>query len=472
MRLLHVGTGFRPFRRGGLVAYVEDLMNAQAAAGHEVSYFFSGRHYRGIRGPRLKRWRRPAVAMLEIVNSPLDDHGRQPELEVSEPRIERILARVLEEVRPDVVHVQELAGLPFSLLDVAREHGCPVVMTLQDYFPLCSTFKLFDAAGEVCTRSEIGADCAATIAAQPSDPALLYEATLRFDLDRQRPMQRIPPATRDRVVSPLASGLARVGGRRRRPDPPRPEAFQRRREANIERLNSVDCLIAMSDRLGSIYAGLGVDAARIRTMQLTLEHIERLQPRRAAPSAPLIFGTLGGGESPAKGSRLLLAAMRSLQDEVRTGRLRLVVFGYVEPEFASRAAQLAGIDMPGMYPPAELGSLLEPVDVGIMPSIWEEAYGYAGVEFLAKGIPVIGNRIGGIPEYVLDHETGWLNEGRSGAGLAAIMRELATHPERVSAMAARVRARRAEIVKPLAEHVADLEAVYATATGGSAKESR
>ena len=27
--------------------------------------------------------------------------------------------------------------------------------------------------------------------------------------------------------------------------------------------------------------------------------------------------------------------------------------------------------------------------------MWEEAYGYAGLEFLAKGIPVIANAIGG-----------------------------------------------------------------------------
>ncbi len=84
--------------------------------GHEVSYFFSGRQYPLARGPRLRRWDRDGMRMLEVVNSPLYDHGRQPELEVAEPRIERMLADVLAEVQPEVVHVQELAGLPFSVV--------------------------------------------------------------------------------------------------------------------------------------------------------------------------------------------------------------------------------------------------------------------------------------------------------------------------------------------------------------------
>src|SRR3954467_1281041 len=136
MRILHIGSGFRPWRRGGLVAYVEDLMDEQVRAGHEVSYFFSGRQYPRARGPRLKRWETRGVAMLEMVNSPIYDHGRQPALELSEPAAERMLAGVLERVRPDTVHVQELAGLPTSVLDVVRQSGAPLVVTLQDYFPL------------------------------------------------------------------------------------------------------------------------------------------------------------------------------------------------------------------------------------------------------------------------------------------------------------------------------------------------
>src|SRR3954454_3273501 len=204
MRLLHIGAGFRPWRRGGLVAYTEDLMGEQVRRGDEVTYFFSGRQYPFGSEPRLRRWERGGVAMLEVVNSPLYDHGRQPELELAEPRLERLLERVLSEVRPDAVHVHELAGLPFSLLDVIRESGTPVVLTLQDYFPLCSTFRLLDAGGRVCLRREIGADCVATTDADPRHPGLLFEATLLHELPRIPLVRRIDPARRGPAIAWIA----------------------------------------------------------------------------------------------------------------------------------------------------------------------------------------------------------------------------------------------------------------------------
>jgi len=38
------------------VAYVEDLMHEQVRRGDGVAYFFSGRQYPYVGGPRLRRW--------------------------------------------------------------------------------------------------------------------------------------------------------------------------------------------------------------------------------------------------------------------------------------------------------------------------------------------------------------------------------------------------------------------------------
>lgn len=435
-------------------------MGEQVRGGHEVAYFFSGRQYPLARGPRLRRWERDGVAMREVVNSPLYDHGRQPELEFAEPRIEGILARVLDEIRPDVVHVQELAGLPFSVLDVIHRSGLPAIVTLQDYFPLCSTFKLFDSEGRVCLRREIGADCVATTAADPRDPGVLVAATVAFHLRRMRVVHRLGWTRIGRLSKDVAR---REIARRRRREPPArvgADAFQRRREANVERLDRADRLIAMSHRLAEIYAQLGVDPSRLSTMQLTLAHIERLRPRRRRAGRPLTFATLAGFESVAKGARLLLEAMALLSDQAATGRARLLVFGRTDRRFAEESAQLAGVEVRGSYAPDQLDAMLDEVDVGIMSSIWEEAYGYAGMEFLAKGVPVIANAIGGMNEYARDGESGWLNRSCSAAELAQIMRTIIERPEQVDDLNAKLLASRGSIVKPLARHAEEMDAVY------------
>jgi glycosyltransferase involved in cell wall biosynthesis len=98
--------------------------------------------------------------------------------------------------------------------------------------------------------------------------------------------------------------------------------------------------------------------------------------------------------------------------------------------------------------------------VGIMPSIWEEAYGFAGIEFLAKGIPVIANALGGMPEYTRPGETGWLNRSCSAPELARIMRDVIERPEQVARLNASVLAARDEIIKTMARHGDEMDAIY------------
>ena len=458
VRLLHIGSGFRPMRLGGLVAYSEDLMGEQVANGHELAYFFSGRYYPFVSGPRLRRWEHRGIAMLEVVNSPLYDHGRQPLLELDEPRIERMLTRAIAELRPDVVHFHELAGLPTSLLDVVRATGTPTVFTLQDYYPLCPMFKLLDSDGRVCLRREVGADCVATTAADPRRAGVMYDATVRHELLKRPWIRRFDPKRPHRRVQAVATGVAE-----RIPDPPRASAvdFQRRRDVNVERLNRTDLLIAMSSRVAEIYTQLGVDSERIRTVHLTLRHIERLCPREPAAMPPVTFGTLNGLASREKGARLLVDAVRSVSERAAPGTFRVLAFGHVAPAVVQECAELEALEPRGYYGESELDSLLDEVDVGIVPSIWEEAYGYVGVEFLAKGIPVIANAIGGMVDYTRDGETGWLNRSLSAGELAEIMVGAIEAPERVAALSSRVRAARGSLVKTTAAHAREMDALYA-----------
>ena len=462
MRILHVGSGFRPMRLGGLVAYVEDLVDEQARRGDEVAYFFSGRQIPLVGGPRLKRWMRGRVAMFELVNSPLFDHGRQPDLELAEPRVERIFERVLRQTNPDVVHVQELAGVPSSVLEIARRVA-PVVMTLHDYFPLCPNFKLFDSEQRVCLRREIGEDCVATVTADPREPGIIFDATLRYELQRRALVRRFRTPAVVAGIDGLGTAVGRRAARRAYGGAParlQPAAFQRRRDVNVERLNAVDGLVAVSSRVGEIYAQLGVDARRIATTQLPLEHIERLRPRVASGQAPVTFATLGGAESLPKGSRLLLDAARRLAATADTARYRLVVFGFVDPAIADALATTPGVEVRGPFLPRDVDAMLDVVDVGIVPSIWEEAYGLVGMEFLAKGIPLIANAIGGIVDYAREGETAWLNHSCSAEELASIMGRVIARPEMVSDLNATIRRGRDSMVMPLSRHAEEMDEMY------------
>ena len=479
MRILHVGWGFWPFRKGGLINYAQDLMAGQAERGHDVAYFFTGRHYRGRSGPRIERWRVGEVEMHEVIDGPIVsglELGTQfPELELNEPWLESAFDELVRTFRPDVVHFQELLCVPSSLIDVAAEAGAGTVMTLQDYFPLCSTLRLFDADGAFCTRLEVGEDCVARNAQAPANRRSFVEETLWYATWNwhRRLHDRIGPRL-DWLYYPMARRARDLALRRfdreepapaRRPGSELAPAFQRRRDVNVERLGRVGRLVAQSPRLKEIYEARGVSTERMTTLRFTLAHIEDLRPRElSSPPAPVVFATLGGCASATKGSRVLVGALRALREAGLGGDFRLRIFGGVDPAVRAELETYPEVQLHGEYGREQLDTLLEDVDVGIMPSIWEEAYGYSGVELLAKGIPLIANPVGGIVEYAREGETAWLNSARSGSGLADLMAKLIGDPGQVVEMNARVREARDRLVRPYAEHVEAIEEIYREAS--------
>ena len=331
---------------------------------------------------------------------------------------------------------------------------------MQDYFPLCSNFKLLDADGNVCLRREMGAECAASVRADQRPPNLLFEGTMRTKLRRVLPDPLLRTSRGEALVDRVARSRLAQPPRRAHSSPSPPEAYQRRRDVNIERLNHVDRLIAMSTRVAEIYAELGVDQEGLVAMPLTLTHIDALSPRLPSGDHPVTFGTLGGAESAAKGSRLLLQAIRLLAAEADAGTYRVLIFGQCERELATAVSDIPGVELRGTYRPEQLDGLLDEVDVGLMPSVWEEAYGYAGIEFIAKGIPVIANRIGGMTDYVREGESGWFNVANSGRGLAEIMLALSREPQRVAGVSETTRSARGELVTSMPDHADAMDDVY------------
>ncbi|MEA2426685.1 MAG: hypothetical protein QOF37_313, partial [Thermoleophilaceae bacterium] len=346
MRVLHVGDDFAALRPCGLTLYSDALMQGQVAAGHEVSYVFSGRQYPRLERPRLKRRRDRGVRMFELIGSPnhahWEDGTRTPLLDVDEPAGEAAFRIAIREARPEVVHIHELAGLPSSVIEIAREAGVPVLMTLHDYKPVCASVRLLDADGRRCHRHDVGEDCARNCAGAPAGRQHLVDWTIDYEIRRVKRALPLGDRVDFSAVAPAAAAvrglLSKPAGNGAAPvelPVASPEHYQRRRDVNLERLRLCHRLVAPSARVAEIYSQLGVHRESIDVQRLTLPHLDRLAPRRdAAVGSPLTFVTLGGCASHAKGSGAIVDAVRALEASGR--RYRLVVHGNADD--AARAA--------------------------------------------------------------------------------------------------------------------------------------
>ena len=77
---------------------------------------------------------------------------------------------------------------------------------------------------------------------------------------------------------------------------------------------------------------------------------------------------------------------------------------------------------------SDVWELLHLCELVVIPSR-EEPLGLVAMEAGAAGRPVVASRIGGLPEIVVDHETGLLEEPRNPAGLADAVMRLIVNPE-------------------------------------------
>jgi len=73
-------------------------------------------------------------------------------------------------------------------------------------------------------------------------------------------------------------------------------------------------------------------------------------------------------------------------------------------------------------------------DVLLLATYHPEGLPYTILESLAAGTPVVTTRVGGIPDVVVEGESGRFVEPRRPAEIAAVLRELASSPERLRAM--------------------------------------
>ena len=485
MRILHIGYGFRPWRHGGLIAYAEDVMEAQAARGDEVTYFFRGRHYPLAPNNRLHRWERRGVQMRELLNSTLtfggDSGTLTPEADILHPPSEGAFVQVMEERRPEIIHVQEIIGLPSSLIDIAVAYATPILATLQDYAPLCPVLKLYDVDDQICLRHDVGAQCVRCSAQAPSGRRMFMSMTVAYDLRR-----RLGPERGNRAVRAAEQLMARIAGPpvTGEPDetlggPSAPSSardarrYQARRDINVSRLSRIDALVAQSRRVGEIYAALGVDASRIRVIHLTLRHLQSLRPQRFdSPPDPVRLVALNGAASRQKGADVVVGATQALEREGLADRFTLDLYGYTPEPARSQLQAIRNVRVHPGYSPAQIDTILDGYHVGIVPSVWEEAYGYVGPEFLSKGIPVIGNARGGIIDYTHDGTTGWVNQTANASGLAEIIRNIVANPQQVVDRNAWILEHRSELIKSLDQHMAELDDLYNELIDGSAARRR
>jgi len=178
-----------------------------------------------------------------------------------------------------------------------------------------------------------------------------------------------------------------------------------------------------ADRVVVIHNGLDTDMLRSRVRRSR----ELVRARLGVRSGELVALAIGRLR-PVKGHDVLLKAWALLQQEQFPARLWIAGDGYWREWLWQRARELGlGRSVTFLGYRDDVPDLIQAADLVVSASR-DESFGLVLLEGMALGRPVVATAVGGVPELVVDGETGLLVPPEDPEALATAVRRLLSDP--------------------------------------------
>ena len=312
----------------------------------------------------------------------------------------RNIAQLIDKVRPDLMHCHNVYHqITPSIISVAKSRGIPVLLTLHDFKPLCPTYLRL-RAGRPCSLCLDG-HFHHVLTKRCADGSIGQSALLYAEAVIQRWLGSYEKV--DRFLAPS----------------------QFMRNAAVHRFRP--------ERVALLYNGVDTDEIKASTKD---------------EGYVLYLGRL----SKEKGVHTLLSAHET------AGTWDLVVAG-TGPLAEDLQRRYRKARFAGHLTGSQLKGAIDCASAIVVPSEWYENCPMSVLEAMAHGKPVVASRIGGIPELVIDGETGVLFEPGNASDLARQVSQLMNNPTLRARMGAAGRERAVQQFS-IEKHNANLLAVY------------
>ena len=436
MRILQVIHGYPMRYNAGSEVYTQGLAQALAER-HEV-HVYTRQENAFLPEYAVQRETDPSDSRitLHIVNMARARDGYR------HSAVDGAFAGLLDEIRPEVVHIGHLNHLSTSLVFEARERRIPIVFTLHDYWLMCPRGQFIQMYPE--DQTDVWAVCDGQ-----DDRKCAVRCYVRYFSGEEGEYE-----------TDAAYWTGWVG----------------RRMSHVREVcDAVDVFIAPSQYiLRQFRDDFGLPEGKLTYLDYGF-HRQRMEGRCRVQGEPFTFGYIGT-HIPAKGVNHLIESFGRV-----SGSPKLRIWGRdrgVETEGLKALARSLPssadrrIEWMGEYKNQNIvADVFDLCDAIVVPSIWAENSPLVIHEALQARVPVITADFGGMAEYVHHERNGLLFAHRDPDSLAQQMQRLADDPQ----LAIRL-GRRGYVqsdggnVPDMMEHSLAVEAIYENLIGGGTRQ--
>lgn len=439
MRILQVSHGLPPQEKAGVENYTFYLSSALAQLGHSVTVFCReenpNKEEFSVREEEIN-----GLRVIRVVNNLKKIYD--PKVYYENRYFDEIFKDILKILKPEVVHFQHFIALSANLIHLAKELGFPTILSIHDSFILCHRINLINRENKLCSGPLYGLNCYTCLGDYfPPRPVikrtelfLKFKDLFPFIVIKWTKRFFIPP----RLIS--QEGY---------------EVFHRYRYM-FEVLKKVDQILIPSKFVLKMY--LRYYKKLRKKMRLIPWGIPPVNPSlKTEIDEQRIRFCYYGSILPHKGVHLLIESLRRLPKE----RLLLTLFGDKTDWNASYYQNLyessngLPVEFKGSFDRSLLSENLKDQDVVILPSLCPETFSFVIRESNAMGIPVIGSRIGAIPEAIRDGINGFLFKPGDVRELTDCMAKFIESPKLIYEMRRNMKRQ-----KTMKEHASELVTLY------------
>jgi glycosyltransferase involved in cell wall biosynthesis len=489
MRILQVVNGYPPADRGG-VENITRWLAKELAHKHSVSIFC--REPDPTRPDGTERNDElDGISVRRVVNNFSQIAGLADYY--SNPTIEQLFAKYVRSWGPDVIHFQHAAGLSATLIEWTLRNKIPYVLSIHDYWYICPTVNLLRPDGSLCKGPRYS-NCLECVFGAPFTPPKAVYQTARRVLPLNVRMQtlslmsrmatvnpsnwRVYPFVRQALPLPLRMlalrTLVLLSGRRRLAAKldvvPLPSPPVVRADYMLHLLRSSPYLIVPSQFVKDLHVHHGVPADQLRVIGHGLE-LQRWAGFTRLPrpmDAGVRFGYIGSLLRH-KGVDVIIRAFRQVP---HNSAATLRIYGFAGPSdpYERRLKDLAAGDarirFMGAYANEELPSIMNEIDLLLIPAMSHETFSIVAREAILGQVGVLASRMGALPEALDDGHTGYLVPRGDLAQWTTRMDQLAADPAKINLMQ---RAQAKKSVKSVQIFANEISSIYEEAVRSNSR---
>jgi glycosyltransferase involved in cell wall biosynthesis len=364
---------------------------------------------RRAQGPDTEQYEHGGLP-VHVLREPLRLRGYTFANEYLHPGMGAEFQRVLDRFQPDLVHIFHAQNLSAAIIDGARERSIPVVCSTTDFWFVCPIVQLKLPSGAVCRGPSAGAtNCLSCYTPRLFPPQEEFDEALSQKYPVAKSVLRALPAPARRLTGGLLYSFYKS-----RKQPAAVAATVSRPQALRDRANKTQAIMVPTRLMRDIFVENGIRQDLIHHVPFGIDTapLEPFQTKTASDILRIGFiGTL----FEHKGVDVLIEAFQQLPADAQA---QLIIYGDPQqfPEYGQKLLQMAARKLPnsakiqfkGTFPNTQLGSVLQNLDVLVVPSRWYENTPLVMQSALATKTPLIVTDLGGMSELVQHGHNGLL----------------------------------------------------------------